>query len=69
MGNVLCASRHVAEPEPPDTGNGSRAVGLIFEVLCTGVPDLQGTDNDPRAHLRRGDEPAGGANTFSLHNF
>jgi hypothetical protein len=29
-GGVLCASGHVAEPEPPGTGNGSEAVGLIF---------------------------------------
>jgi hypothetical protein len=27
-----------------------------------GVPGLQGTDSGPRAHLRRGYEPTGGAN-------
>jgi hypothetical protein len=40
---VLGASGHVAEPEPPGTRNGSGAVGLIFYVLCTGVPSLYGT--------------------------
>jgi hypothetical protein len=29
-GGVLCASGHVAEPEPPSTGNGSGAMRLIF---------------------------------------
>jgi hypothetical protein len=29
-----------------------------------GVPDPQGTDSGPRAPLRRGDEPAGGAKIF-----
>jgi hypothetical protein len=41
---VLCASGHVAEPELSGTRSGSRAVGLIFKVLCTGVPGLQGTN-------------------------
>jgi hypothetical protein len=30
--------------------------------LYAGVPGLQGTDSGPRGHLRRGSEPAGGAN-------
>jgi hypothetical protein len=30
--------------------------------LYAGVPDLQGADRGPRAHLRRAYEPAGGAN-------
>jgi hypothetical protein len=30
--------------------------------LYVGVPDLQGTDSGPQAHLGRGNEPAGGTN-------
>jgi hypothetical protein len=32
--------------------------------MYTRVPDLQGTDSGPQAHLGRGSEPAGGANIF-----
>jgi hypothetical protein len=32
-----------------------------------GVPDPQGTDSGPRAPLRRGDEPVGGAKIFFYH--
>jgi hypothetical protein len=69
VGGVLCASGHVAELEPYGTENGPGAMGLIFEVLCTGVPSLQGTDSGSRTHLGRGNKPTGGANTFSLRNF
>jgi hypothetical protein len=36
---------------------------LDLELVC-GVLGLQGTDRGPRAHLRRGYEPAGGAKTL-----
>jgi hypothetical protein len=32
---------------------------LNLELVC-GVPDLQGTDRGPRAHLGKGCEPTGG---------
>jgi hypothetical protein len=32
--------------------------------LVRGVPSLQGTGSGPRAHLKRGSEPVGGANIF-----
>jgi hypothetical protein len=35
-------------------------------ILWQGVPLFQGTDSGPRAHLRRGCEPAGGAKTCIL---
>jgi hypothetical protein len=44
VGGVLCATEHVAMLEPSGTGSGSGAVGLVFYVLCTGVPGLQGTN-------------------------
>jgi hypothetical protein len=37
--------------------------------MYPGILDLQDTDNDPRAHLRRGSEPVGGANIFFPHGF
>jgi hypothetical protein len=35
---------------------------IDLELVC-GVPGLQGTDSGPLAHLGRGYEPAGGANS------
>jgi hypothetical protein len=35
-------------------------------ILWQGVPLFQGTDSGPRAHLRGGCEPAGGAKTYIL---
>jgi hypothetical protein len=36
------------------------ATCLVLKPAC-GVPDLQGTNSDSRAHFGRGNEPAGGA--------
>jgi hypothetical protein len=43
----------------------SQEAGAIVLSLYAGVPGPQGTDSGPRAHLRRGCEPAGGANILS----
>jgi hypothetical protein len=39
---------------------------LDLKLVC-GVPGLQGTDRGPRAHLGRGSEPTGGANSSVPH--
>jgi hypothetical protein len=46
----------------------SQEAGAIVLSLYAGVPGPQGTDSGPRAHLRRGCEPAGGANILFLRN-
>jgi hypothetical protein len=43
------------------------ALCLDLELIC-GVPDLQGADKGPRAHLGRGCEPAGGANFLTTRS-
>jgi hypothetical protein len=66
------ATEHVAALEPSRAARqGPELRGMwqyvLFLVLdlsvYVGVPGLQGTDSGPRAHLGRGCEPAGGANT------
>jgi hypothetical protein len=68
------ATEHVAAPEPTSAWRCGPKLQLVWwrvyarpapcldlELVC-GVPDLQGANRGPRAHLGRGYEPAGGAN-------
>jgi hypothetical protein len=43
--------------------------GWSFKSCAQGYPVCRIPIVAPRAHLGRGDKPASGANTFSLHNF
>jgi hypothetical protein len=42
---------------------------ILTRSLYMRVPGLQGTDSGPRAHPRRGCEPAGGASILSRAAF
>jgi hypothetical protein len=70
------AAGHMTASKPTSTG---RPVPVLWDMwwcvvarpalyldlkLVRGVPDLQGTNSGPRAHLRGGSEFAGGANIF-----
>jgi hypothetical protein len=72
---------HVAAPELPRAGSGSRVTGthgglgaalsreegaiVLTWSLYEGVPGPQGTDSGPWAHPGRGYKPAGGTNILS----
>jgi hypothetical protein len=48
---------------------GQYVLFLVLDLsLYVGVLGLQGTDSGPQAHLRRGCEPTGGANTSFPHS-
>jgi hypothetical protein len=66
---------HVVAPEPTSAGRCGLKLQLSWQCMderpapcldlehVCGVPGLQVTDRGPRAHLGRGCEPAGGANS------
>jgi hypothetical protein len=59
------AAGHVAAPELPRAGQREPEPQDTWRRRSSpqqGVPDLQGTDSGPRAHLGRGCERVGGAN-------
>jgi hypothetical protein len=66
------AMGHVAAPKPSSVGRRGSELRdtwqhilllVLASCLYAGVPSLQGTDSGSRAHLRRGNEFAGGAIT------
>jgi hypothetical protein len=46
-------------------GPGAALPFVLIWNLYAGVPGPQGTDSGPRAHLERGCEPTGGANSLT----